>query len=503
MQSGVQRNWTDATAFYAERDHRTQLEVNGLHRYVSMPVEIWVDRSLANDITIQRITLVAANLTARWSRNVRVVVPDVALAEPLQIHGDKTLASRIKREMLEADPFGNFTITHTLEFDPASIRLYVGSCKSQAFMVTANDYLVDAAGWTALGRRGTIEDTYQRSSSTAPVAALAGAIGAADLFKRAIGQGVEHWLGDVNWCMWHNVMESAVSRCGAPAYGSSVAELGELLVAGVGAVGSAFLFILSLMPIRGRITAFDRDFVDASNLNRSPLFTATDAAVSRAKSEVALDLLRRCGIEGKAVQGTWTAFGELLGRKNFDLWVSLTNEDGAWADVPFQLPPVVLHGTTTSGWGIGFGRHVPRVEDCTLCRLPRPRAEFRGPCAEGDIAPPENSQPIRASLPFLSTVSASLIAAEVLKLEFPEIISLPNAVYADFRYGLPIVLSSLLGPTSGCPGCQITNSSLWIHRRGLSRHVSLSNAKHTSREQNVTFPDRSENVGSDLRIHGD
>jgi len=479
MQNGVQRNWTDAKAFYAERDHRTQLEVSSFQRYVHMPVEIWVDRVLADDITIQRITLIAANLTARWARNIKVVVPDVQLAQPLQIHGDKTLSSRVAREMSGADPFGNFTIANTIGFDPTAIRLYVGPCRSQAFTITNEDYLVDAAGWTAVGRRGIMEDTYRRSCSTAPVAALAAAVGAADLFKRAIGHPVEHWLGDVNWCMWHNVMESVVSACGAPAYQSSVAELGELLVAGTGAVGSAFLFILSLMPIRGRVTAFDRDFVDTSNLNRSPLFTATDAAVSRSKSEAALDLLLRCGIEVNAVQGTWAAFGELFGRKRFDLWVSLTNEDGAWADVPFQLPPVVLQGTTTSGWGIGFGRHVPRLEDCTLCRLPRPHAEFRGPCAEGDIAPPEHNQPIRASLPFLSTVSASLIAAEVLKLDFPEMISLPNAVYADFRYGLPIVLSSLLGPTSGCPGCQIANSSLWIERGGRSRHCSLSNTKHT------------------------
>lgn len=487
MQFAVQKRWADAKAFYAERDHRTQLEVSTLDRYVRVPVEICVDRGLADDITIQRITLIAVNLTARWARNIRVVVPDVELAQPLRIHGDKTLSSRLTREMLGADPFGNFTIANGTGFDPTVLRLCVGPCKSETFKIANEDYLVDAAGWIAIGRRAIMEDTYQRSCSTAPVAALAAAVGAADLFKRAIGHPVEHWLGNVNWCMWHNTMECVVSECGAPAHESSVAELGELLVAGIGAVGSAFLFILSLMPLRGRVTVFDRDFVETSNLNRSPLFTAADAAVSRSKSEVALDLLFRCGIEGKAVQGTWAAFGESFGRDRFDLWVSLTNEDGAWADVPFQLPPLVLHGTTTSGWGIGFGRHIPRLEDCTLCRLPRPHEEFRGPCAEGDIAPPEDSQPIRASLPFLSTVSGSLIAAEVLKLEFPELISLPNAVYADFRYGLPFVLSSLLGPTPGCPGCQIANSSLWMERGGRSRYRSLSKTKHPSRGQDVTF----------------
>ena len=26
------------------------------------------------------------------------------------------------------------------------------------------------------------------------------------------------------------------------------------------------------------------------------------------------------------------------------------------------------------------------VEDCTLCRMPRPTTEFRGPCAQGEVA---------------------------------------------------------------------------------------------------------------------
>lgn len=123
------------------------------------------------------------------------------------------------------------------------------------------------------------------------------------------------------------------------------------------------------------------------------------------------------------------------------MWVSLTNEDGAWAAVPFQLPPVVLHGTTTSGWGFSAGRHIPRQEDCTLCRLPRPIAEFRGPCAEGEIGAEPTGPPVRASLPFLSAASAALVLAEMLKLcvggksatDAATILHLPNDTAADLR----------------------------------------------------------------------
>jgi len=163
-----------------------------------------------------------------------------------------------------------------------------------------------------------------------------------------------------------------------------------------------------------------------------------------------------------------------LSREPFDAWVSLTNEHGAWAEVPFQLPPVVLHGTTTSGWGIAFGRHIPRVEDCTACRLPQPHAEFRGPCAEARIDLSAEGQGYRASLPFLSTASAALIAAELLKLRVPAASSLPNAVYADFRNGLPAVVARRLKANPQCRGCQTLAYPLWLQRGGRSQYANLS-----------------------------
>ena len=233
------------------------------------------------------------------------------------------------------------------------------------------------------------------------------------------------------------------------------------------------MYVLGLMPLSGRVTVLDRDVVETSNLNRSPLFTAADVVDARRKVDVARSFLMMLGIETDAVMGTWREQSGRFGRECFDVWVSLTNEDGAWAEVPFQLPPVVLHGTTTSEWGIGFGRHIPRLEDCTACRLPRPHAEFRGPCSEGGISR-DDQEPVRASLPFLSTISAALIATELLKLPFSSVPSLPNAVYADFKFGLPAVVSAVLGPTAKCRGCEIAHMPLWSQRGGRSRHADLS-----------------------------
>jgi hypothetical protein len=467
----IRARWPRADDFYAERDHRTQLEVNNLHQYVHTPIEIRIDPEFAEDLTVQRMALVAANLTARWARNVRVFVPRVQLATVLRVHNDERLDSRIKREMSEGDPFGNFEVGEITESSSPGLRLNIGPfC---AYPLSNADYVVDATGWTVLGRRGGSTRDCRRDVATAPAAALAAAIGAADLFKRAIGHPTNEWLGQIEWCTWHHKLHCDVLHCAHVAVPQTV-ELGDLLIAGVGAVGSALLYVLSLMPLRGHVTVLDRDMVEASNLNRAPLFTALDAAQSRSKTDVAQGLLRSLGILADAVQGAWRDNSERFAQRGFDAWVSLTNEDGAWAEVPFELPPIVLHGTTTSGWGIGFGRHIPRVEDCTACRLPRPHSEFRGPCAEGEINSSDQQEPARASLPFLSAASAALIASELLKLDYPSAPSLPNAVYADFRFGLPAVVATLIRRSVVCPGCQVATLPLWSKRGGLSRYASFS-----------------------------
>lgn len=470
----IRTRWPEAATFYAERDHRTELAVAQLYKYAFAPIEIHVEARLGRDATIQRMALIASNLTARWARNVRVMVPDVRLEGALAIHGDKGLRERIAREMFKADPFGNFEIGPLRRSDPQALRLRVGVDDAPSFPVADADYWIDACQWTAIGGRGEVVHRVESRNAVAGTAALAAAIGAADLFKRAIGHREENWIGSMHWCTWNHSLGASTGRnVGAPA-SSEVVDLGDLLIAGVGAVGSALLYILSCVSCKGRVALLDRDGVETSNLNRSPLFTALDACLRRKKTAVGAELIGLMGCEVRTIEGAWHEHGERLSRDIFDVWVSLTNEGAAWAEVPFQLPPVVLHGTTTSGWGIGFGRHIPRVEDCTACRLPRPHAEFRGPCAEGEVNLSSNGAVSRASLPFLSAASAALIAVELHKLQFAMARFLPNAVWADFRNGLPAVVAQQLGPTQNCQGCQMASYPLWNERGGRGRYSSFS-----------------------------
>jgi len=466
--------WSNAEAFYRDRDHRTQIEVPNLRSYCSVPVEIHVDPSAAEDATLQRAVIVACNLTARWARNIRVVVPNVSLVGPLRYGADKSLSHRIAREMRNADPFGDFEIGEhyraSLRRDP--LRLWIGAGDLRG--ASELDYVVDAAGWSVIGQRAVRWKNISRTQATAPAAALAGAIGAADLFKRAIGHPPARWFSEFNWCTWdNNFSNDPLHLPFVPAAPESV-DTGNILLAGVGAVGSALIYILGLMPLTGRFTVLDIDCVETSNLNRSPLFSADDAAAGRRKTSVAKRFLGSLGIQTDVLDGSWAEHSESLSRAGLDAWISLTNEHAAWAQVPFQLPPVVLHGTTTSGWGAGFGRHIPRKEDCTACRMPRPFAEFRGPCAEGNINT-EQAPPLRASLPFLSSVSAALIATELLKLDMG-VQSPGNSISVDFLFGLRSVVSTFYGANPHCPGCRMAALPLWVERGGKSRYAKLSAA---------------------------
>jgi len=474
----ISKRWPNAGDYYAERDQRTTLEVEHLHRYVHRDVEIHVDPATANSQTTQRAALVAANLTARWARRIAVVVPDVPLAPPLDRFGEGSLASRIEREMTQADPFGAFSVDeHAPPPIVEPLRLHVGAwAHVQAH--EADDLIVNAAAWSARVRRANDDPFGYEEEALPAAAALAGAIGAADLFKRAIQHPKERWIEKLEWCTWCQALEDGRHRCrSAPSVPGSI-DLGELLIAGVGAIGSALLYVLGLGQGVGSVTVLDRDAVEVSNLNRSPLFTVDDALHARRKTEVAVRYCEALGLTSAAVDGTWRDHGEALAGRDFDAWVSLTNEDGAWAEVPFQLPPVVLHGTTTSGWGMAFGRHLPRVEDCTYCRLPRPHVEFRGPCAAGELGDVGTVEvaagAARASLPFLSAASASVLASELQKLAYPEVRRLPNCVQADFMFGVPTLIASLRQRTAGCPGCAAADIPLWEQRRVGTRFAPLS-----------------------------
>jgi hypothetical protein len=479
--------WPTPAQFYRERDNRTMLEVQDLARYANRLVEIRVDPREARQLAVQQAALLACNLTARWARRVRIVLPlNVTLDERLRRDGYSTLDQRITAEMRGADPFGDFRLVSAAEArrdegTESPLRLLVGPWLDPLgawVKIAADDYVVSAGGWYAFGRRGSglAGSVTALPAAVTPAAGLAASLGAADLFKRAVGHPKEQWMPDFAWSLWTHKLARHIPDHIEEYRVSGDVDFGQTLIAGVGAIGSALVYLLDMTKLRGQLALLDRDRVELSNLNRSPLFDVSHVLAGDLKTAVSARYLERHDLELSLIDGTWHEHSARIVGESYDVWISFTNEDGAWAEVPFQLPPVVLHGTTTSGWGFSAGRHIPRREDCTLCRMPRPAAEFRGPCAEGEIEPAEANMPVRASLPFLSAASASLVLAELVKLSSPVSVHLPNDVSADLRYGLPALVSLTRLTNPLCRGCRAAFSARWPVRGGRGRYRSYSEA---------------------------
>lgn len=475
----VESRWASSEDFYCERDDRTLRGDVHPNAYTRRRVEILIDPETARSKATQQIALVACNLAARWARSINIVLPvNVPIREELCRGRFAFLEQRILFEMREADPFGDFEIVPADNYenrrDKSTLRLFIGPWRApstSSIPIDKDDYLVTAAGPYAIGRRGRSMSSPSPCGHLTASAGLAASIGVADLFKRAVGHSQEHWIPSFNWDLLDHSMPREIEHM---AEGADEPDIGNVLLAGVGAIGSSLVYLLDLAAANGRVTLLDRDLVETSNLNRSLLFGVSDVLVNGRKTELAERFLRSTDISTTCLNGTWREHAVAVSAANFDVWVSFTNEDGAWAQVPFQLPPVVLQGTTTSGWGFGAGRHIPRKEDCTLCRMPRAEAAFRGPCAEGEISQAVPTSVQRASLPFLSAASASLVLAELGKLRLPGVDTLPNDIGADLKTGIPAIIATKRRPDDNCRGCRLVRSDLWDRRGGRGRHRMLS-----------------------------
>ena len=339
MKETMKEGLASAEAFYRQRDNRTNLVVANLAAYAQREVEIVVDPHSATRPAVQVMALLAANLTARWARNVRVVVPEVALYMHFRRGRYALLSDRITAEMRAADPFGNFRVEESNgKTDGHSLRLLIGDF-AHGVASCAEDFVINAAGWSAMGRRGAGVVTASMPPATIAAAGLAAALGVADIFKRAIGHAPAHWLPDYCWSTWsHQLQREPFVEAQAPLV--EQLDLGKTLLAGVGAIGSAFVYLADLLPLRGALTLLDRDAVETSNLNRSPLFTATDAQNAVSKTAAAKSYLTAQNLRVETIDGLWREHSARLADHPFDVWISLTNEDAAWAEVPFLLPPV-------------------------------------------------------------------------------------------------------------------------------------------------------------------
>jgi hypothetical protein len=98
-------------------------------------------------------------------------------------------------------------------------------------------------------------------------------------------------------------------------------DCGSTLLASVGAIGSALLYLADMVPLQGELTLLDRDTVEASNLNRLPLFLAPHAVFGVEQTHAARDYLSHRGIAIQAVTGIWHERRQALAQSSSDVWL--------------------------------------------------------------------------------------------------------------------------------------------------------------------------------------
>lgn len=192
---------------------------------------------------------------------------------------------------------------------------------------------------------------------------------------------------------------------------------------GLGSVGTATIYFLSMFTRRINATLVDNDTVKIENISRSPLFTAADAASRARKVAVAERFMKAAGFPApKVYSAMLDELNEWTNREigTPDLIVSAANERNVQYVTEAGRPPLQVYATTGLNWQVTLLRHIPVLEACSLCQFPMGEPMKPQSCATDEelasIGPVPGNPPVDPSLPFLSFLAGLMTAAEIGKL---------------------------------------------------------------------------------------
>jgi hypothetical protein len=412
--------------FYAVRDDRTNRYPGASRAYQNVTCSVLVTPDIAQTARGQAMVLVAANLLSRWCRNVTLVVTPTHLHPDLGM-GTGDLVDAILSQMRDADPFGSFAVVHSPI--QAHIALVIGQWHLD--IPASAKVFIDAVDWLASISYTRPPPLLVGDDRNWFGAIAAACLGTAQMFKVAVEVPRDRFfregIFDLFSMKW---IDGDAQR--QPAPWPSDMNVGSVLMVGSGSVASAAAYCMRLVAMAGHVAIVDKDVVKIENFNRSPIFGRSNFRLP--KAEAVANYLQGSSLKTEALPMWWNDFVSRQQRNSFDfdVWLPLANEFNVRLSMQNNVPPLMIHASTTGNWGINHGRHVPGRDDCLADRFPSGVFKDDLTCAEGEVRTQETT--IDAALPFLSLFAGLLIAADLVRAQLPGYPQVPNFAFFDW-YG--------------------------------------------------------------------
>jgi hypothetical protein len=448
-----------APSWYRERNDRS-LRYAGRVLPNHRPIVLSMGTAAATRYDGQVAAIVAANLLARMTPSVVFDIPDVEIVPPVPWAGAK-LRHQLTASTFAADPSGFFDSRKPKDGD------YVLSLGRQYSAAT-----VHGSGWNAFV--GTGDSPLPDSNQTNPVGpALASILAIARLFALEMAPMDGPYLFNAfNW------RSHAISDTEVPTV-DLTSNVGSIWSVGTGSVGTAVLYFLTLVTNRFSSALFDMDFVKIHNLDRSPIFVASDVDEVNRKSKVAATegYLRSVGVrnvaqEQKPLDQSSLWFDRRAGTP--DLLVSAANERNVRYIIEQSSPPLQIYGTTGANWEASVIRHIPLVDPCSCCLFPSDIPQATTTCSTETVVRPDTGDAVDASLPFLSFAAGLMAAAEILKARLP---GYPFSANRTTLYTHAATSPRFVSPNlTRRPGCLCGSRHTSVHRQMIrgSRYEACS-----------------------------
>jgi hypothetical protein len=433
--------------WYRERDER-------LIRYANRKLDPgrWITLRAEPDYAAtyegQVAILTAANLIGRMSPSVALDLPKVRMVHPLPWAG-MDLREFALEQCLKNDPNALFCIRslknsdYLLQFGPSGAS-----------------QVIHGSGWHSY--IGPPTSPLQNRQFPNPIGPALSAIAAAtQLFVGDFPEKLSYsCLNAFNW-----------SQKFGPDNISPIENqnLGNVWFVGIGSVGTAILYFLTLITRNFSPTLFDMDIIERLNITRSPIFIENHVGIQ--KVEAAKLYLESCGVSNIITEPR--AFHEsplwsLRDPSTIDLLVPAANEFNVRQQIESLHPPIQIYGTTGKNWQSSMIRHIPSKDPCSCCLFPS-QDYTPTECAVDSkiVSSPGEEIQIDASIPFLSFAAGLMAAAEIMKLSLP---SYPFTANRAFLYSKPELRLST-AQTGFLKGCICGKRNRNTYRKILSGTV--------------------------------